>query len=123
MIKFTYPQVNKVVASIVSDPTVRRATLYVDTKTTIKATRLRPPRKNGRNESIVLTYGQPNYVERWFIKDALAAKEPFPVKKVQLTRWKKGRKIKSSVTEIAKKAQAGRRLTRKETRSLAAAAL
>lgn len=41
------------------------------------------PRK-GENIEITLTIGKPNYIEREFIKKCQKAKEPFPVKKIQL---------------------------------------
>ena len=36
------------------------------------------------NVEIILTIGRPNFLERHFIKLCQKAKEPFPVKKVQL---------------------------------------
>jgi hypothetical protein len=36
------------------------------------------------NVEIVLTIGKPNYAEREFIKLCKKAKEPFPVKKIQV---------------------------------------
>lgn len=74
-----------------TDPTVRRATTYLSTTSTVKITRTEQhTRKNSRRgETFVLTYGKPNYVERQFIKAAVRAGEPFPVKKPLLQLWPK----------------------------------
>jgi hypothetical protein len=39
-----------------------------------------------RQTEIVVTIGKPNYAERKFIELAKKAGEPFPIKKIQLTR-------------------------------------
>lgn len=65
------------------------ATKYLSEKLIVRATRKlfksegRQIRKSSTVE-IVLTIGQPNYLERDFIKDCRKAKEPFPVKNVVL---------------------------------------
>lgn len=70
-----------------TDPTVRKATCYLGPKETLKVTRQAPVRKRSRTETYIVTYGLPNYEERQFIKEAIAAGEPFPVKKLQIKFW------------------------------------
>lgn len=72
----------------------KRATKYIDAKTIVKATHQssRPPRKNDWSQTLVVTFGRPNYAERQFIKDCKKAGVPFPVRKVQLKLWPKKRK-------------------------------
>jgi hypothetical protein len=83
------------VESVVSAVTVGgayRATKYVSPKLIVRATRRygkhRKPNLGTVNRSceldIVLTIGRPNYAERQFIKACRKAKEPFPVRKVQV---------------------------------------
>lgn len=64
-----------------------KATKYISRTTVVRATRRVYNRKiDGRDNqiSVVLTLGRPNYQEAEFIKAALRADEPFPVRKVQL---------------------------------------
>lgn len=78
---------NKVVDAIVnSDNTVVRATEYLSPKLIVRAVRKMYGKKivKNHNVEITLTIGRPNYVEREFIKTCIKAKEPFPIKKVQL---------------------------------------
>lgn len=62
------------------------ATKYLDERLIVRATRRAHKRKfNVRdNVEIVLTIGRPNYAERAFIRACKKAKEPFPVKKIQI---------------------------------------
>lgn len=121
---FDCTEAARVVGAVLSSDDVRRATYYLSPGLTIKATRTRRVDKREKAESYIVTVGRPNYAERKFIKVAKAAGEPFPVKKVQLTFWPKKQKVKDSkVKRLARKAKAGRRLTRKEIKSLSAAAL
>ena len=62
----------------------RSATVYLDSKTTIKATRMFKVGKRNRQTMLMLTIGTPNYLERKFIKLCKRAGEPFPVRKMQL---------------------------------------
>jgi len=64
---------------------VSRATIYLTPRLTVKATR----RCVGKNRiELLMTIGIPNYTEREFVKLCLKAREPFPIKKIQLW-WKK----------------------------------
>lgn len=60
----------------------RKAIKYVSPKQTIKVTRQHP--RSGRGDTVLVTIGRPNYAERQFIKSAVRAGEPFPVRKPQL---------------------------------------
>lgn len=64
------------------------ATKFVSPKHVVKVTqRLRHGRllpKKNENVDFVVTIGEPNYADRLFIKAALKAKEPFPIKKILL---------------------------------------
>jgi hypothetical protein len=62
----------------------RKATVYQHPLLTVVATRRFKSRKGQRFTEIILTIGSPNYRNRLFVKDALKAGEPFPVKRVQL---------------------------------------
>lgn len=69
----------------------RQATVYQHPRLSVKATaRFKPDKRNTRTD-IVLTIGEPNYEGRLFVKRLQQAKEPFPVKKVQLRFWPKKR--------------------------------
>lgn len=66
---------------------VIKATKYLSPNKILRAVRTRYHGKftrKGENVEISLTIGRPNYMERDLIKWFLKAKEPFPVKKVQL---------------------------------------
>lgn len=90
--KITRNAVAKVVLAVLECPDLKRATLYLDDNTTVKATR--PLKYDGRNraETLVVTVGAPNYAERKFIKLCRRAGEPLPVRKLQLKWWPKARK-------------------------------
>ena len=79
----------QVVDYILANNNVVRATKYLAPNMIIRGVRKtykiykRKPRTN-HNVEISLTIGKPNYVEREFIALCKKAKEPFPVKKIQL---------------------------------------
>lgn len=63
------------------------ATKYLSSTLTIRVARRRfrhAPRRRPVID-LVVTIGRPNYAGRRFVKACLAAGEPFPVKRVQLT--------------------------------------
>lgn len=70
-------------AELIIEGGAKRATKYLSDKLTVKATLQGKPRKNER-KTVLFTVGQPNYLERKFIKKCKAAREPFPVRKVQI---------------------------------------
>ena len=66
---------------------VIQATKYISPKLIMRLTKTRHGKKMPHindNISCTLTIGRPNYLERDFIKLCEKAKEPFPVKKIQL---------------------------------------
>lgn len=87
------------VAAALLESGARKATLYLSPKLTVKASvpiyaprdkkgvRKYPSKVHDMRSSrveIVFTAGSPNFEERMFIRQAVKAGEPFPVKKVQL---------------------------------------
>jgi hypothetical protein len=75
-------------AAALLNANAKKATLYLSPKLTVKATLLHwgktiEDRRHTR-ASIEFTVGVPNFEERLFIRKALKAGEPFPVKKAQL---------------------------------------
>lgn len=75
---------NEVIENLLKSGAVK-ATKYLSQKEIIRATRRKFGGKFVKgNIEITITIGKPNYIERIFIKDCLRAKEPFPIKKVQL---------------------------------------
>jgi len=77
---------NKVIEAVLTGK-YTRATQYISPNFIVRAVRkLCGKRIDKRDKSvnIVLTVGKPNYLEREFIKLCHKAKEPFPIKKVQL---------------------------------------
>lgn len=66
----------------------KQAIKYLSESMVVKATRKsfdgKPQRKDARNETLLVTFGKPNYREREFIKTAKKAGEPFPIKRCQL---------------------------------------
>lgn len=70
----------------------RKATKYLDPRVVVKATGWRKPTRRDRTATVIVTVGVPNYAERHFIKQAKKAGEPFPIKRVQLKDWKRGRR-------------------------------
>lgn len=67
----------------------RKATLFVDEKTVVSASRRFKPDKRERFTDIVLKIGAPNWQEREFIRICKKAGEKLPVRKVQLKHWPK----------------------------------
>lgn len=82
---------NVIAALLCTDGPWRSATKYLDPKFVVKATHQRRPHGRDRGETLLVTFGRPNYAERKFVKDCVAAGEPFPVRKVQLKAWPKKR--------------------------------
>jgi hypothetical protein len=65
------------------------ATVYIDEKLIVRATRRMKPDGRAKRVEMVLTYGAPNFVERRFIRLCKEAGEPLPVKKAQVKWWPK----------------------------------
>jgi len=77
--------VGAVMETMIDMPEIRHAAVYLSPTLVVRASRRGKgkPRK-GDNTEVVLTIGKPNFVQRTFVKAALKAGEPFPVKKMQL---------------------------------------
>lgn len=63
---------------------VKKATKYLSPTLIVSATYVGKPNKRDVRHHINVHIGNPNYAERQFIKTCKKAKEPFPVKKIQL---------------------------------------
>lgn len=77
----------RAIHALQNNPSAKRATVYVLPNHTVKATRKDKFDKRNRYETFIVTAGDPNYLERKFIKACKKAGEPFPVKKVQVKEW------------------------------------
>lgn len=65
----------------------KKVTAFLSPRLTVKASRTLYDgkiSKRDRRADVSVTIGEPNYAERRFIKAALAAGEPFPVKRFQI---------------------------------------
>lgn len=85
--KLTRSSIAKV-SSCLLETGAKKATLYLAENFVIKATMGLKPDKRSRCHSFLITFGKPNYSERKFIALCAKAKEPFPVRKVQLKFFK-----------------------------------
>lgn len=81
-------QITSVVSFIIENDKIKQAIKYVSEKYVVKATRRGYKSSGGKPDKttleILLTCGTPNTKEREFIKKCKKAKEPFPVKKIQV---------------------------------------
>ena len=75
-----------VVEAVLEDYGVRQATRFISPLLIVKATRQFKPRRDDRSTTLVVTLGRPNFRESEFVRACVKAKEPFPVKKLQL-KW------------------------------------
>ena len=89
MIAIARCSIYKAVEAVLEVPNCHKATVFQHPELTVVATRVFKPRKNERQIDIRLTIGKPNFRNAKFVKDCLAAGEPFPVRKVQLEYWPK----------------------------------
>lgn len=80
-----YQAVGKVVETLI-ETKARVAVAYLSEKFVIRASRqvFKGRLMAGKSTTILVTMGKPNYEAREFIKKCKLAKEPFPVKKIQL---------------------------------------
>ena len=73
-----------VAAILIATKDAKSAIKYLSDKLVVKAAWHNKPKANNRGETMVVTFGKPNYREMAFIKNLKKAGEPFPVKKIQL---------------------------------------
>ena len=69
--------------TLLNDGRVYKATRYLQPNLIVRATYAQKPVQGG-NFSVILTAGKPNSKEHEFVKQCKKAKEPFPVKKIQI---------------------------------------
>lgn len=79
------------VSSAILQSNAKRATSYLTPTLTVKATRQRQPKGYQRAITFLVTVGKPNHRERLFIRACQKAKEPFPVRKIQIQVFPKKR--------------------------------
>lgn len=84
MVSFSSDWIKRVVDALMINVEAKRATAYISPTYTIKATRQHRFDKRLRQETFLITLGQPNYAERKFIKLCKKVGEPFPVKRIQV---------------------------------------
>lgn len=74
----------------IMDDGVIKATKYISPSLIVRLVRRTYGDKinNRGNIEVSLTIGKPNFLEREFVKKCIAAKDPFPVKKIQLKHQK-----------------------------------
>ena len=73
------------------DSKSRQAAKFLSESLVVKATHRRKPKARDLGTSVVVTFGRPNYRERDFLRMCRKAKEPIPLKRVQLRPWPKKR--------------------------------
>ena len=104
-IKQSNPPYSQVVATILANNNVMRAVKYISPKEVVRATRRsfriynRKTRK-GQSIEILLHIGRPNYLEREFIALCQKAKEPFPIKRIQLKLWNPPKKKLKKINQM-----------------------
>lgn len=86
--KITRDSISKTVFGLL-ETGARKASFFLDEDTVVTATHQHKPDKRTKSNTIILTYGKPNYRGRLFVKACKKAGEPFPVKKLQLKFWPK----------------------------------
>lgn len=79
--------VPEIFRQLLADRNIKTATKYLLPGFTVRITRQMKPDNREKRNTYLLSVGGPNYAERLFVKDALAAKVPFPVRKVQLRHY------------------------------------
>lgn len=93
-LNWAHESVLDVTGAIINTEDVIKATKYISPNLIVRAVR-KTYKSSGKkpdmrmNIEMTLTVGKPNYVEREFVALCKKAKEPFPVKKIQLKLWKK----------------------------------
>lgn len=90
------PPIEKVFNALMNYPEAKSAVQYLGQAhpsgcQIVRVTRSRKPDRRDRSTTVSVTYGQPNYLERQFIKLAKKAGEIFPIKKIQFKLWPKKR--------------------------------
>lgn len=82
---------DQIIGSVVSTllfSDAKKVTKFLSPKLRITATRSHKRDRRNTRESFIVTIGQPNYEQRQLVKAAIAAKEPFPIRKLQIKQWR-----------------------------------
>lgn len=87
--EYAMRKLGECVGDVAMQPNTRRATAYISPKLTIKATAQRRHDKRGNSETILLTIGAPNFLERRFIRICQKAGMSFPLSQIQWKFWPK----------------------------------
>lgn len=77
------------VCSALINSDARSAIKYVAYNIVVRATWHNKPSGRHTRETMVVSYGAPNYRERKFIKACKKANEPFPISRIQFRFWPK----------------------------------
>lgn len=85
----TPAQFNVTIQTLIANEIARSVTKYITPKLVVRATWRHKPSRRHTREEMVVTYGAPNYLEAEFVRQAVKAGEPFPVKKAQIRLWPK----------------------------------
>lgn len=95
MKRVTWKQIHDAIGKVTeavldpADPRIRRATIYINEATTVKATVQHRQRRNARQTTMILTVGRPNYGERYYIRRAKKNGEKFPETTPDIEFWPK----------------------------------
>lgn len=65
----------------------RSVTKYLRPDLRVTVSRQFPMDRRNSGETVLVTWGKPNYAQRKFVKACQRAKEPFPVKRPQIKEW------------------------------------
>jgi len=71
-------------ATLIANKDTKSAIKYLSDKLVVKATWQNKPKANNRGETMIVTFGRPNYREVAFIKNLKKAGKQFPIKEIQL---------------------------------------
>lgn len=80
-------KIGQCVQDVLSVKNCRRATAYLSDKLTVKATAQRRIDKRDKSATILVTVGQPNFIERRFIRICKKAGMAFPLQQIQWKHW------------------------------------
>lgn len=93
MKKVINPKIFTQVVQALVESTAKTATKYIDEKTVVHATWHRKPCGRNSRETVILTFGAPNYLDRIFIKKCKQEGKSFPVKTIQLRAYPVKKKV------------------------------
>lgn len=92
------PKIFATVCGALISSDAKTATKYLLPNMVVRATWRHKPKSKNTREEMVVTYGNPNYLECYFVKACKKSGEVFPVKKIQFRPWpKKAKQAKGKV--------------------------